>query len=135
MSVHSHSVEPQVNVTPLIDVMLVLLVILIITLPVATHAVKLNLPQAGSGPPTPSVRVDIYSGGEMYWNDEHMASVEDLLPRFEAVAREGNPPLVKVVPDKRAPYERVAQVLAAAQRSHVQRLSVAPIADTEIGKL
>ena len=82
-------------------------------------------------PPPPSVRVNIYSGGEMYWNDEHMASVEELLPRFEAVARQANPPAVKIVPDKRAPYERVAQVLAAAQRSRVQLLGVAPIADTE----
>jgi len=130
MSVQSHAVEPQVNVTPLIDVMLVLLVILIITLPVATQTVKLNLPQAGSMPPPQAVRVDIYSGGEMYWNDEHMASVDALMPRFEAVAREANPRLVKVVPDKRAPYERVAQVLAAAQRSRVKLLSVAPIADT-----
>ena len=56
----------------------------------------------------------------MYWNDEHVESVEQLLPRFEAVARQANPPVVKVVPDKRAPYERVAQVLAAAQRSRVQ---------------
>jgi len=134
MSGHSHTAEPQVNVTPLIDVMLVLLVILIITLPVATHAVKLNLPHGDSPPPPSSVRVDIYSGGEMYWNDEHMESVEELLPRFEAVARQANPPAVKVVPDKRAPYERVAQVLAAAQRSHVQLLSVAPIADTEISQ-
>ena len=131
MSGLSHAAEPQVNVTPLIDVMLVLLVILIITLPVATQTVKLNLPQAGSMPPPQAVRVDIYSGGEMYWNDEHMASVEALMPRFEAVAREANPRLVKVVPDKRAPYERVAQVLAAAQRSRVQALSVAPIADSQ----
>lgn len=132
MSGHPFAAEPQVNVTPLIDVMLVLLVILIITLPVATHAVKLNLPQGQAVTPPPSVRVDIYSGGEMYWNDEHVESVDQLLPRFEAVARQANPPAVKIVPDKRAPYERVAQVLAAAQRSRVQSLSVAPIADSEL---
>ena len=131
MSGHSHAAEPQVNVTPLIDVMLVLLVILIITLPVATHAVKLNLPQGDSAVPPRSVRVDIYSAGEMYWNDEHVDSITQLIPRFEALARMENPPIVKVVPDKRAPYERVAQVLAAAQRSRVQALSVAPIADSQ----
>jgi len=129
MSGHSHTAEPQVNVTPLIDVMLVLLVILIITLPVATHAVKLNLPQGGSAPPPSSVRVDIYAAGEMYWNDEHMESIEQLLPRLKAVALQANPPTVKVVPDRRAPYERVAQVLAAAQRTGVTALSVAPITD------
>jgi biopolymer transport protein ExbD len=122
--------EPQLNATPLIDVLLVLLVMLIFTIPVATHAVKLNLPHPERGTPPPSVRVEIYSEGEMYWNDEYIASVAELLPRFEAVARQAMPPLVKVVPDKRAPYERVAQVLAAAQRSHVTALSVAPIADT-----
>lgn len=131
MSDHLHAAEPQVNVTPLIDVMLVLLVILIITLPVATHAVKLNLPQGESAPPPASVRVFIYPGGEMYWNDEHVDSIEQLLPRLAAVARLENPPIVKVVPDKRAPYERVAQVLAAAQRSRVTLLSVAPLADPE----
>ena len=87
MSGHSDIAEPQVNVTPLIDVMLVLLVILIITLPVATHAVKLNLPQGDSALPPESVRVDIYSAGEMYWNDEHVDSIAQLMPRFEALAR------------------------------------------------
>jgi biopolymer transport protein ExbD len=130
MSRHPDVAEPQVNVTPLIDVMLVLLVILIITLPVATHAVKLNLPQGDVAPPPRSVRVDIYSAGEMYWNDEHVDSIADLLPRFAALARMADPPVVKVVPDKRAPYERVAQVLAAAQRSRVRALSVSPIADS-----
>jgi biopolymer transport protein ExbD len=131
MSRHPDVAEPQVNVTPLIDVMLVLLVILIITLPVATHAVKLNLPQGGSGPPPQSVRVDIYSAGEMYWNDEHVDSIAELLPRFDALAQMKDPPSVKIVPDKRAPYERVAQVLAAAQRSRLRALSVAPIADMD----
>jgi biopolymer transport protein ExbD len=131
MSGHPDIAEPQVNVTPLIDVMLVLLVILIITLPVATHVVKLNLPHGDSSAPPRSVRVDIYSAGEMYLNDEHMDSIAELLTRFESIARMENPPVVKVVPDKRAPYERVAQVLAAAQRSHVRNLSVAPVADSK----
>ena len=129
MSGQSHTADPEVNVTPLIDVMLVLLVILIITLPTATQITRLNLPQGEFVAPPSVVRVEIYSGGEMYWNDEHVESLADLVPRFQTVARMQNPPIVKVVPDKRAPYERVAQVLAAAQRSHVQSLSVAPIAD------
>jgi biopolymer transport protein ExbD len=128
MSGQSHA-EPQLNATPLIDVMLVLLVILIITLPIATHIVKLNLPQGGATTPPPMIRVGIYSGGEMYWNDERVESVAALLPRLVALGRQANAPVLRVVPEKRAPYERVAQVLAAAQRSHVKLLSIAPIAD------
>ncbi len=75
------------------------------------------------------MRVHIYSAGEMYWNDEHVGSIAQLMPRFEALAQMANPPSVNVLPDKRAPYERVAQVLAAAQRSRVHALSVAPVAD------
>ena len=131
MSGPSAVAEPQVNVTPLIDVMLVLLVILIITLPVATHVVKLNLPYGDGAAPPRSLRLDIYSAGEMYLNDEHVNSIAELLPRLEAIAQMENPPILKVVPDKRAPYERVAQILAAAQRSHVRHLSVAPIADSK----
>jgi biopolymer transport protein ExbD len=129
MSGHSQVAEPQLNATPLIDVMLVLLVILIITLPVATHAVKLNLPHVPAAAPPPSVRLTIYSGGEIYWNDEWVESLELLLPRLQALGRQANAPALRVVPDKRTRYERVAQVLAAAQRSHVRALSVATISD------
>jgi biopolymer transport protein ExbD len=128
MSSHSLA-EPTLNATPLIDVLLVLLVLLILTLPMATHAIKLNLPHGPPGAPPQSVTVRIYSGGEMYWNDERVESLSRLLPRFEALALQRDPPVVKVVPDKWAPYEQVAQVLAAAQRSHVRKLSVAPIAN------
>jgi len=124
MSVHSLA-EPQINATPLIDVMLVLLVILIMTLPIATHAVKLNLPQGPATTPPPVIRLEISALGDMYWNNDRVESVEAMLPRLAALARQ-NTTVLRVVPDKRARYERVAQVLAAAQRSHVKLLSVAP---------
>jgi biopolymer transport protein ExbD len=129
MSGHPLVAEPQLNATPLIDVMLVLLVILIITLPLATHAVKLNLPQGQHEAPPPSIRLSIYSGGDIYWNDERIESLEQLMPRLQALGRQANAPMLRVVPEKRVPYGQVAQVLAAAQRSLVRSLSVAPISD------
>jgi biopolymer transport protein ExbD len=125
----SPAVEPQMNATPLIDVMLVLLIILILTVPIATHAVKLNLPQTSPGPPPPSVRLDIAFDGTIYWNGEFIASIAALTPKFEQVLRQADPPAINVVPERRTKYERVAQVLAAAQRSHVTKMSVAPVAD------
>ena len=132
MSRQSVVAEPQLNATPLIDVMLVLLVMMIVTLPIATHAVKLNLPQGPPGTPPQSVRLSIYSAGEMYWNDERIGSLAQLLPRLESLAALADPPILSVVPDRWAPYERVAQVLAAAQRSRVSKLAVAPIADSAV---
>lgn len=129
MSGQSSVPEPQLNATPLIDVMLVLLVIVIITLPVATHGVKLNLPQGRSGTPPPSIRLDIASDGAIYWNGEELASLELLRARLVAVASSSAPPRVNVIPEKRTRYEVVAQVLALAQRSQVTALGLAPIAD------
>jgi biopolymer transport protein ExbD len=129
MSGHSPGAEPQLNATPLIDVMLVLVVMLVITLPIATHAVKLNLPQGPVRPPPPAIIVDIVADGAIYWDGESVASVEALTPRFVKVAHQANAPLVSVIPEKRVRYELVAQVLAAAQRARVTRLSVAPVAD------
>jgi len=123
------SLEPQLNATPLIDVLLVLLVMLIFTLPIATHTVKLNLPQGHRGPPAPAVRLDILYDGQLYWNGEPVASLEALAPRLAAIAAREDAPLLQVMPERRAPYGRVAQVLAAAQRSHVSRLMVSPVSD------
>jgi biopolymer transport protein ExbD len=129
MSRESHLAEPQLNATPLIDVLLVLLIILIFTLPIGTHIVKLEVPQGAAGPPPPAVQLEILYRGELYWNGQHVASVDELVPKFAAIAGQTNPPLLKVMPEKRAPYEIVAQVLAAAQRSHITRMSVLPVAD------
>jgi biopolymer transport protein ExbD len=129
MSLDSPAAVPQMNATPLIDVLLVLLVIVIITLPVGTHAVKLNLPQGPPVPPHPAVRLDIAFDGTIYWNGEFVASVAALRPKFEALLRLEDPPAISVIAEKRTRYERVAQVLAAAQRSHVTKLMVAPVAD------
>jgi len=117
--------EPQMNATPLIDVLLVLLVMLILTLPMATHAVKLNLPQAVPGPPPASITVNIDFDGQLYWNGTSLQRAE-LEGKLRDVAAALRPPHVKVVPDKRVRYENVAQVLAAAQRLGVTKLEVAP---------
>jgi biopolymer transport protein ExbD len=122
-------VEPQMNATPLIDVLLVLLVMLILTLPVATHAVKLNLP-LGPGLPIalkPVIAVHIDFDGQLYWNGEALPDQQALERKFREIGGRAIAPRVKVVPDKRVRYENVANVLAAAQRSHVSLLEVAPI--------
>ncbi|HEU5135224.1 MAG TPA: biopolymer transporter ExbD [Steroidobacteraceae bacterium] len=129
MSVESSIAEPQLNATPLIDVMLVLLVILIITLPVATHAVKLNLPHRTGGTPPPSIRVDIVADGAIYWNGEELTSLDQLRAKFVAAASDSAAPRINVVPENRARYELVAQVLALAQRSRVTALGLAPVED------
>jgi len=129
MSGTSHLPDPQINTTPLIDVMLVLLIMLIFTVPIATHTVEVNLPQRGAGPPSAPIHLEILYRGEMFWNGQYVATFEELLPRLTELANRADPPLLKVMPEKRAPYERVAQVLAAAQRSKVVKMSVTPVSD------
>ncbi len=116
--------DPQMNATPLIDVLLVLLVMLIFTLPVATHVVKLNLPYPMPGLPMPTQTVDIDFDGRLYWNGEQMADLAALEAELAAVGARSNQPKVKVLPDKHVRYEMVARVLAAAQRSGITTLSV-----------
>jgi biopolymer transport protein ExbD len=128
MALGSHLAEPQLNATPLIDVLLVLLVMLIFTFPIATHSVRLNLPRVGDGTPPPSVKLEVLYGGEIYWDGKHLSSIDDLAPLLREVASSGKT-VVRVVAERRAPYGRVAQVLAAAQRLHVERLSVQPVPD------
>ena len=120
-------VMSEINTTPLIDVMLVLLIMLIVTIPVQLHAVNLNLPQGTPPPPlkTPDVvRISIDASGAIAWNGEPVPAdrIEERLR--EQVAALPEQPEVHLRPDKAAEYEPVARVLAAAQRVGVTKLGV-----------
>lgn len=125
-AVSSEAAEPQLNATPLIDVLLVLLVMLIFTLPVASHAVKLNLPQPARGVPLPVVEVHVDFDGQLYWNGTAMPR-QAMKQKFRELGAALLPQRVKVIPDKRVRYESVAQVLADAQFSGVTALEVVPV--------
>jgi biopolymer transport protein ExbD len=131
MSSPSHAAEPQLNATPLIDVLLVLLIMLIFTIPVATHNVTLTLPHVPpiSGKPPERLVVGIDFDGLITLNGQRVESVDGLEARLRAAQAQVPGPEVHIDPDARGRYEIVAQVLAAAQRAHVTKLSVAQIPD------
>jgi biopolymer transport protein ExbD len=116
----------EINTTPLIDVMLVLLIMFIITLPVMTHAVKLDMPRANTPPPPDQVRaepirLDIDWDGTIIWNGTQV-QLEQLEGYFSVEANKSPQPELHVRPDRRANYDVVAKVLAIAQRNHMQRI-------------
>lgn len=131
MSSPSHAAEPQLNATPLIDVLLVLLILVIFTLPVMTHNTGVTLPQGpprGVLEPAP-IFLDIDFDGAILWNGTPVESIEVLERRLEADQFKDPARPVQVRPDHRAPYEFAAQVLAATQRAHVRKLTIRQVAD------
>ena len=117
----------DINTTPLIDVMLVLLIMLIITIPIQMHAVNLNLPQGRSTPPpTPPevVRIDVDFDGTVLWNGEKVADRPALERKLTAVAAQAVQPEVHLRPDKLADYASVAAVMASAQRLGVTKFGL-----------
>ena len=114
----------EINMTPLVDVMLVLLIIFIITVPVMKHSVDVDLPRASSQPqesPPQAVRLSVDADGQYWWNERQVADAE--LPQLLAAeaAREPQPDL-HIRGDKAVRYERVAQALAAAQRAGMRKV-------------
>ncbi len=114
----------EINTTPLVDVMLVLLVIFIITAPLLTHAVKINLPQATSQPieDKPEViSIAINDLGQLYWND--MLLVEgELEQKLTQVAEQEPQPELHIRADKGTRYQVLAEVMADAQNAGVTKL-------------
>src|SRR3954464_10839677 len=116
----------DINTTPLIDVMLVLLVMLIITIPIQTHAVKLNMPIGNPPPPLEPpqvVKLDVDFDGTVYWNGEQveMASLDD---RFKTAAAQPIQPEFHPRPNKLVTYKYVAHVMATAQRDGVTKIGL-----------
>lgn len=117
----------DINTTPLIDVMLVLLVMLIITIPVQTHAVRLDMP--GANPPPPIVRpavvrLDIDFDGTILWNGTAVPDRAALDADLRAAARQDPQPEIHLAPNPLVKYAAVATVLADAQRLGVVKIGL-----------
>jgi len=114
----------DMNVVPLVDVMLVLLVIFIVTAPLLTHAVKIDLPKASSSvniTKPEHIEFGIRENGDMFWNGEQVTSGQ-LSERFAAEAAKQPQPEVHIRADRHAYYETIAKVMAAAAKTGLVRI-------------
>jgi biopolymer transport protein ExbD len=121
-------VMAEINTTPLIDVMLVLLIMLIITIPIQLHAVNLNMPVGNPPPPLVKpevVRIDIDAAGSVRWNGEALVGATELESRLQAAAAQAVQPELHVRPDRSVAYKTVASVLAAVQRLGLTKIGLA----------
>jgi biopolymer transport protein ExbD len=117
----------DINTTPLIDVMLVLLVMLIITIPIQLHAVNLNMPIGNPPPPKvlpEVVKIDIDDRGATYWNGEVVPDRATLEEKIKAAAAQPVQPEVHLRPDKESKYAVAAGVMASAQRLGLTKIGI-----------
>ena len=127
----SSSGDPEVmvdiNTTPLIDVMLVLLIMLIITIPIQTHAVKLNMPVGNPPPPLAPpeiVRIDVDFDGTIIWDGQIVPGRGELESKLKDIADKPEQPEVHLRPNKLVSYKSVAMVMASAQRLGVTKIGL-----------
>jgi biopolymer transport protein ExbD len=130
MAISSSGTEGEVlsdiNVTPLVDVMLVLLIIFIITVPVALKEIKVNLPKASNLPTQTKpedVTIAVDKSGGIYWNTRLLAGQDDLLKELRTAARQEPQPEVHIRGDSDARYMYVGQVLVAAQKIGIRKVA------------
>jgi biopolymer transport protein ExbD len=123
----------DVNTTPLIDVMLVLLVMLIVTLPIMTHAVKLDMPRPTDAPPPPVqpevINIEIDYDGTIVWNGTIVPSIATLDSFFRQEAVKDPQPEIHLRPDRRSKYDYVAEVMASAQRAKMVKMGFTNVAE------
>jgi len=114
----------EINMIPLIDVMLVLLVIFIITAPLLTHSVKIDLPKAASKPnltKPDNIQLAIKANGDIYWNGENVDKAA-LLSRMTTAAAIDPQPEMHIRADGTTEYQKVAEVMSAAARSGLSKI-------------
>jgi biopolymer transport protein ExbD len=126
-----NSSEPEVmidmNTTPLIDVMLVLIIMLIITIPVQLHSVNLSMPAGNPPPPTKEpvvVTIDVDFDGTVLWNGEALTDRNVLEAKLSQAASLADQPEVHLRPNKLVEYKSVAAVMASAQRLGITKLGI-----------
>lgn len=117
-------VMSEINMTPLVDVMLVLLIIFIITVPVITHSVKVDLPRASNTPnqiKPDTVNLSVSAAGVIHWNTDELTPAE-LDTRLAEAAQKQPQPEIHLRGDRKANYEEVLRVMAAVQRAGILKL-------------
>jgi biopolymer transport protein ExbD len=115
----------EINTTPLIDVLLVLLIMLIITLPMMTHAIKVDMPRGGESEPAQPIEVMVDFDNTLLWNGQTVASYGELEALMqEALRSRRTHPQLHVRADRRSQYDSVAHVLAIAQRSGMKQIAI-----------
>ncbi|MEO5810916.1 MAG: biopolymer transporter ExbD [Rhodanobacter sp.] len=130
MAYSSHSAGPmnEINVTPLVDVLLVLLIIFMITAPILSHKIKVDLPQPNQNPPTTTpldpIHLRIDRAGALYWND---TPVDDLglKAQLAVIAQQTNQPEIQIAADDAVAYQYVASVLADAKTYNLTKIGFA----------
>ena len=114
----------EINMTPLVDVMLVLLIIFIITVPVMKHSVNIDLPRASNQPQDAkpeTVRLSVDAQGQYWWNESRIDE-KALVPALKVEAARNPQPELHIRGDKEVRYERVAQAMAAAQQAGLRKI-------------
>lgn len=120
-------VTAGMNITPLIDVLLVLLVMIIITIPIQLHSMNMELPVGLAPPPTVEplvVKLEVDARSRVLWNGEPMADRASLEQRLIQAARLAEQPEIHVLPNRATPYDTVAAILATSQRLGLQKIGV-----------
>jgi biopolymer transport protein ExbD len=115
----------SINTTPLVDVMLVLLIIFLITIPVVTHTVAVDLPKETSQPrqtKPENINIAVSRGGDIFWNEQRLADNAQLLVRLKEVAVATPQPEVQIRGDGDARYDSVGRVVFACQRAGIQKV-------------
>ena len=120
----SDDIMSEINMTPLVDVMLVLLVIFMITMPLLNHSIKIDLPQADNitnkiKPET--VSLSVTAAGEIHWN-EKLITGKVLAERLQLAAQQASQPEIHLRGDRQVDYEHVVKVMAAVQRAGILKL-------------
>ena len=114
----------EINVTPFVDVMLVLLVVLILAVPVLTHAVKLDLPQAQAQPDssqTDAITIVVTRDGILFWENDALPE-EIFEKRLQSLAQQKIQPEIRIRGDRQAEYGHIIRVMAAAQRAGIRKV-------------